>query len=92
MGRVEQTMNLEARYDSLVNDLVLSGFVFIILANHAVYVLKLPRITDYNLQWDLESFKTLFTAFFQYYVLQSVQTLWGIFGFRIYKTYIFGVL
>jgi len=85
-------MDLEARYDSLVNDLVLSGFIFTILASHAVYALQLPSIAAYNLQWDLQSLKTLFTAFFQYYVLQSVQVLWGLFGNRTYKTYIFGFL
>jgi len=88
----DEPMNVETRYDSLINDLVLSGFVFIMLGTHAVYVLQLPSIATYNLRWDLPSCLTLFTAFFQYYVLQSVQTLWLIFGFRTYKTYIFGFL
>jgi len=85
-------MEVEPRYDTLVSDLVLNGFVFTILANHAVYVLQLPSIAAYNLRWDLQSCQTLFTAFFQYYVLQLVQTLWGIFGYRTYKAYIFGFL
>jgi len=83
-------MDMEPRYDSLVNDLVLSGFVFTILASHVVYVLGLPSIADYNLHWDLQSCQTLFTAFFQYYTLQSVQTLWEIFGSRVFKMHMFG--
>jgi len=84
-------MDLESRYDSLVNDLTLSGFVFIILASHAVYVLGLPSIADYKLQWDIQSCQTLFTAFFQYYTLQSVQTLWENFGMRTLKLHVFGL-
>jgi len=84
-------MDLESRYDSIVNDLALSGFVFIILACHAVYVLGLPSIVDYKLQWDIRSFQTLFTAFFQYYTLQFVQTLWQNFGMRTFKLHVFGL-
>jgi len=84
-------MDMEARYDSLVNDLVLSGFIFVVLASHAVYVLGLPGIADYNLKWDTQSFKVLFTAFFQYYTLQSVQTLWKNFGMRSFKLHVFGL-
>jgi len=83
-------MDMEPRYDSLVNDLVLGGFVFIMLSSHVFYVLDLPSITDYNLHWDFQSVQTLFTAFFQYYTLQSVQTLWEIFGSRAFQTHIFG--
>jgi len=84
-------MDLETRYDSLVNDLILSGLVFIILACHAVYVLGLPSIAIYKLQWDVQSCQTLFTAFFQYYTLQFVQTLWQNFGMRTFKLHIFGL-
>ena len=83
-------MDMEPRYDSLVNDLILSGFVFIILASHVVYVLGLPNIADYNLHWDCQSCYTLFTAFFQYYTLQSIQTLWEVFGSRAFKMHMFG--
>ena len=84
-------MDMEPRYDSIVNDLILSGFVFIMLACHVVHVLGLPTIADYNLHWDLQSCQTLFTAFFQYYTLQSVQTLWEIFGSRAFKMHMFGL-
>jgi len=84
-------MDMEPRYDSLINDLVLDGFVFIILACHVVYVLGLPNIADYNLRWDWQSCPTLFAAFFQYYTLQSIQTLWEIFGSRAFKMHMFGL-
>ena len=84
-------MDMEPRYDSLLNDLTLGGFVFIIMASHAVYVLGLPSIAEYNLQWDIQSFKVLFTAFFQYYTLQSVQTLWKNFGMRTFRLHVFGL-
>jgi len=73
-------MDIEPRYDSLINDLVLNGLVFILLAFHVMHVLEIPGITSNSQHWDCYSVYTLFVAIFQYYTLQEVQKLWEIFG------------
>jgi len=73
-------MEVEPRYNSLVNDTVLAAFPFVALCCHFVYAIDLDANLKYGTTYDLESFKKLFTVFLQYYVVNNTNNVWNKFG------------
>lgn len=87
----EEPMAMETRYDTLVNDLVFDGIVFIFLCCHLRYVIDLPDIFEGTLQYDVGSLYVVLVAFFQFYTLMQVIVLWKPFNFHNVKVHVFGL-
>lgn len=81
-------MGVESRYDSLVNDVVLSGLFFILLSCHLVYVIDLPNIFEEKLEYDIRSSYRLLNLLFQFYTYQKIIPLWEEFGFHTARLYV----
>lgn len=79
---IEPAMQLEPRYDSLVNDNILAAIPFICLACHFVYVVDLEDPFTRKPAHDMHSYKQVFTALLQYYVLNSAHAVSKNFGDR----------
>ena len=65
-GRTEPIMNMESRYDSLLNDTLLAAVPFAALCCHLLYVIDMPDSLDNRLNYDLRSCMSLLLVFAQY--------------------------
>lgn len=79
-GRGDPIMDMEPRYDSLVNDTLLAAVPFTVLCCHLLYVIDMPDPLAGGLNYDLPSCKALALLFAQYYVLNEANGVWTRFG------------
>ena len=76
----EQATNLESRYDTIINDMLLSGLPFMFLGQYLLYVLNVPDPFASGLHYDWNSLKMVGLTTLQYYVLLWSNYTIGIFG------------
>jgi hypothetical protein len=86
-GGGDPIMDMESRYDSLINDTFLAGVPFAALCCHLLYVIDMPDPLVNRLNYDLPSCLALLLLFGQYYVLNEANGVWNKFG-----AHTFGVL
>ena len=77
---VDAFADTESRYDSLVNDCLLSAIPFTVLGCHFVYALELPDPIPSTLEYDIGTGKTLVVVFLQYFLLNNVNNFFDKFG------------
>ena len=85
----EHASNLESRYDTIINDMLLGGLPFMFLGQYLLYVLNVPDPFASGLHYDWNSLKMVGLTTLQYYVLLWSNNIIGIFGA---KTWIAGQL
>jgi len=90
-ARKDPIMNMESRYDSLVNDTLLAAVPFTALCCHLLYVIDMPDPLDNRLNYDRRSCKTLLLVFAQYYVLNEANGVWAKFGAHYFRVLGIGV-
>jgi len=84
-------MDMESRYDSLVNDTLLAAVPFTALCCHLLYVIEMPDPLHNRLNYDLQSCMTLLVVFAQYYVLNEANGVWTKFGAHYFRVLGVGV-
>lgn len=92
----EKITEMESRYDTVVNDMLLSGLTFMFLGQLTVYVLRIPDpFADLKsgLEYDWPSFKDFALVTLQYYVLLLTHGVQDMFGAKKWTFYfLFGNL
>ena len=81
---VDEFSDVEPRYDSLINDCLLSAIPFTALACHLVYALDLPDPLPRTLEYDIPTAKNLLVIFSQYYLLNNVNNFFDKFANKRY--------
>ena len=84
-ANVNPIQDVEPRYDTLVNDLVLAVVPFLGLGCHLVYVIGLLDPFPEKLSYNLQSVKLVCLSFLQYFVLTSYIGVADIFGGHLYR-------
>ena len=84
-GRSDPIMDMESRYDSLVNDTLLAAVPFAALCCHFLYVIDMPDPLDNRLNYDVQSCMALLLVFAQYYVLNEANGVWTKFGAHYFR-------
>jgi len=74
---------VESRYDSLLNDVLLTGVQFMCLGIHLVYVLDIPDLFAAGLMPDVASAKKVCLAFFQWWVINNYYAVIKKFGTEV---------
>ena len=82
----EQPPNLEPRYDTIINDMLLCGLPFMFLGQYLLHVLNVPDPFASGLHYDWNSLKMVGLATLQYYVLLWSNNIVGIFGAKTWIT------
>ena len=77
---VNRPIDVESRYDTLINDMLLCCFPFIFLAQYLLYVLNVPDPFASGLHYDWNSLKMVGLTAVQYYVLLWCNNMAGMFG------------
>ena len=89
----EKVTELESRYDTVINDMLLCGVPFMILGQLTVYILRIPDPFAAGLKYDWACFKSVALLTFQYYVFLLTHGIQNMFGAKKWTFYfLFGYL
>ena len=84
-ANINPIQDVEPRYDTLINDLVLAVVPFLGLGCHVVYVVGLLDPFPEQLCYNLQSVKLVCLSFLQYFILNSYIGVADIFGGHLYR-------
>ena len=76
----EKVTELEARYDTVINDMLLCGLPFMFLGQYTLYAFSVPDPFALGLHYDWNSLKMLGLATLQYYVIMLTHGVLDMFG------------
>ena len=68
-SETEKVMDLESRYDSIINDMLLTSVPFILVGQYVIHVANIPDPFAGTWHHDVQSYKRLALGVFQYWVI-----------------------
>ena len=79
-SETEKVTDVESRYDSVINDMLLTSVPFILVGHYLIYVADIPDPFAGTWHHDAQSYKRLGLGVFQYWVILHTHSISGDFG------------